>query len=109
MKEQCKNCIYLAKLYVPPIYDFPKDKWVCTLFLNEWQVMYLDTDKDRCEEFTKKERHCVNCRHNIRKKDENGNIYCECEIDGGYISYIQSFEGWCKHWAKDKESEEKNE
>ena len=55
------------------------------------------------------ERHCVNCRHDIRKKDENGNIYCECEIDGGYISYLQSFEGWCKHWAKDKESEGKNE
>ena len=51
------------------------------------------------------ERHCVNCRHDIRKKDENGKIYCECEIDGGYISYVQSFEGWCKHWAKDKESE----
>lgn len=52
------------------------------------------------------ERHCVNCRHDIRKKDEKGNIYCECEIDGGYISYLQSFEGWCRHWAKDKESEE---
>ena len=71
--------------------------------------MYINNDKFRCEEFTKKERHCVNCRHNIRKKDEKGNIYCECEIDGGYISYVQSFEGWYKHWAKDKESEEKNE
>ncbi len=51
------------------------------------------------------ERHCVNCRHNIRKKDEKGNIYCECEIDGSYISYVQSFEGWCKHWAKEREEE----
>ena len=109
MKEQCKNCIYLAKLYVPPIHDFPKDKWVCTLFLNEGQVMYLDSDKDMCEGFRKRERHCVNCRHNIRKKDENGNIYCECEIEGGYISYLQSFEGWCRHWAKDKESEGRKE
>lgn len=62
-----------------------------------------DYNCDRYEKTLKPKRHCVNCRHNIRKKDEKGNIYCECEIDGSYISYVQSFEGWCRHWSKDKE------
>lgn len=101
MKAQCKNCIYLTKLYVPPIYDLPKDKWVCTLFLDKGRVMYLDSDKDMCEEFNGKERHCVNCRHRIIKCDNS-----ECDIDNHYIGYVECFVGWCRHWAKNKKSEE---
>ena len=44
------------------------------------------------------ERKCVNCRHRIL--DTMGNSHCE--IDGHYISYLKCFDGWCRHWAKDK-------
>lgn len=44
-------------------------------------------------------RCCCNCRHDIRTGDE-AYIECHCEIDGHYINYVQTFEGWCRHWAK---------
>ena len=44
---------------------------------------------------------CCNCRHNIRK-GEIGSIDCYCDIDNRYISYIDTFEHWCRHWAKEK-------
>lgn len=69
-------------------------------------------------------RCCCNCRHNIRtgkpypvqyvreigkskiKYAENVIEYYDienyCEIDGHRIDYIQCFEGWCKHWAKER-------
>ena len=43
---------------------------------------------------------CCSCKHNIRKKDEKGGIYCECEIDGHYIGYIASFDNVCERWVK---------
>ena len=48
------------------------------------------SDRKRC---------CCNCRRNIRSGKP---IECHCEIDGHYIGYIQCFDGWCRHWAKDK-------
>ena len=45
-------------------------------------------------------RCCCNCRHNMRT-GELANIQCHCEVDGHSINYIQCFEGWCRHWAKD--------
>lgn len=54
------------------------------------------------------EKVCCNCRHNIRKKDKDGRIECECDIDNSYIGYVQCMESRCKHWAKEKESGEKN-
>lgn len=47
-------------------------------------------------------RKCVNCRHNIRKEKPSGNIECVCEITNEHIGYVKCFEGWCKHWAKQK-------
>ena len=46
-----------------------------------------------------RKRCCCNCRHNIRSGEPTE---CHCEIDGSYIGYIQCFDGWCRHWAKDK-------
>ena len=43
---------------------------------------------------------CCNCRHNIRK-GEIGSIDCYCDIDNRYISYIDTFEHWCRQWAKE--------
>ena len=51
------------------------------------------------------ERHCYNCRHNIRT-GEIANRECHCEIDGHWIGYVQCFEGWCRHWAMDREMKE---
>lgn len=49
-----------------------------------------------------RKRCCCNCRHDIRIKNESGMVtHCECEIDHHYISYNQTFEGWCNHWSKD--------
>lgn len=45
-------------------------------------------------------RCCCNCRHDIRTETKNG-IKCHCEIDGHYIGYIETFDGWCRRWAKD--------
>lgn len=47
-------------------------------------------------------RCCCNCRHNIRT-DTGKMVECRCEIDGHYIEYVECFEGWCRHWAKEKE------
>ena len=47
-------------------------------------------------------RKCVNCRHNIRKENPNGNIECVCEITNEHIGYVKCFDGWCRHWAKKK-------
>lgn len=47
-----------------------------------------------------KHRCCCNCKHNIRKPKKTF-VECYCEIDGHYISYVGTFEGWCRRWAKD--------
>ena len=52
-------------------------------------------------EKTKEYECCCSCKHNIRKKDEKGGTYCECEIDGHYISYIACFENVCERWVKE--------
>ena len=44
---------------------------------------------------------CCNCRHNIRTK-EDGRIVPRCDLDNHCIGYIDTFEHWCRHWAKEK-------
>lgn len=44
---------------------------------------------------------CCNCRHNIRT-EENGRIVPRCDLDNHCIGYIDTFEHWCRHWAKEK-------
>lgn len=44
-------------------------------------------------------RKCVNCRHRIPNEAIASS---KCEIDGHRIDYAECFDGWCKHWAKDK-------
>ena len=51
---------------------------------------------------------CCNCRHDIRT-GKIGNIQCHCEIDGHNINYNQTFEGWCRHWAKDHKFDKEQE
>ena len=41
---------------------------------------------------------CCNCKHNIRKEDNEGEIYCECEIDKHYIGYVACFCCSCDKW-----------
>ena len=49
---------------------------------------------------------CCNCRHCNRVKDEKYNVtICRCNIYNRYMSYAQVMEGWCKHWAEEKEDE----
>lgn len=55
-----------------------------------------------------RKRCCCNCRHNIRR-GEGARINCYCEIDWHYIGFLECFEGWCKHWAKDKKWDEVTE
>lgn len=55
-----------------------------------------------------KERVCCNCRHNIREKDKKYKvIICRCEVKNIYLSYATVMEGWCKHWAKEKQEVKK--
>lgn len=49
-----------------------------------------------------KERCCCNCERCIRVKDSTGRVtHNECEIDGHYIGYVETFDGWCRHWKKE--------
>ena len=47
-------------------------------------------------------RCCCNCRHNIRIVGHR-RIKCHCEVTNKNMGYVQVMEGWCKHWAKEKE------
>ena len=43
---------------------------------------------------------CCNCQHCIRKRNEDGDIYCWCEIEDMKMSYARVMTGWCRHWAQ---------
>lgn len=48
---------------------------------------------------TNEEECCCSCIHNNRKSDEKqAGIYCECELDGHYIGYVECFCSVCKEW-----------
>ena len=49
-----------------------------------------------------KDRICCNCKHNIRELARKLPIRNYCEIDRHYIGYIDCFDCWCKHWAKEE-------
>lgn len=57
-----------------------------------------------------RKRCCVNCGNNIRTTYEKPffNVVCRCQLDGHRIGYIECFEGWCKHWCKDKKGVNNN-
>lgn len=63
-----------------------------------------DNTKMSKEETTYRKRRCCNCRHNIRVKEKNGYVSTHCELDNHSISYVQCFNGWCRHWASDERS-----
>lgn len=62
MDYKCENCKFFRKMYVPPIRmykDIPQDAYVCGLFYDDDEVMYLGTDEQgaklgMCEEFVAK-------------------------------------------------------
>ena len=45
---------------------------------------------------------CCNCRHCIRIW-QGTYCRCKCEITDEYLGYVRVMEGWCRHWAKEKE------
>jgi len=51
---------------------------------------------------------CCNCRHNIRHYEDECGV-CYCNIDNHYIGYFECMEGWCRHWAKEKQKARKND
>jgi len=51
----------------------------------------------------KNEKDCCNCRHNIRQRDKGDMCYCECQLSGKRISYVEVMESRCRHWAKESE------
>ena len=53
-------------------------------------VIYTDSKEER-------KRACVNCGH------RRINDLDHCDIDGHYISYVNTFEGWCKRWCQSHE------
>ena len=63
MKEECRNCKYYTRLYIPPIFEEIRktldNTRVCTALLYEGpEVMFLgkadEADKEMCEMFTEK-------------------------------------------------------
>lgn len=51
------------------------------------------------------DRVCCNCGHNIRTPQKTY-IDCNCDIDGHYIGYIDNFDCWCRHWARERRNDE---
>lgn len=47
-----------------------------------------------------RKRCCCNCG-NCRRVTKGNHKENYCDIDGHYIGYIDTFEGWCKRWKKD--------
>ena len=56
-----------------------------------------------------RKRICCNCGNNKRSKGERGNIVCNCEIDGHYISYVECMTGWCPKWKRETKWDELKE
>ena len=48
---------------------------------------------------------CCNCRHCIRKW-EDGYCRCRCEVSGEYLGYVRVMEGWCRHWSRERRTDE---
>ena len=51
---------------------------------------------------------CCNCRHCKRKRCAfriEGAFITQtyCDVDNRYIGYVECMEGWCRHWAKERE------
>lgn len=47
-------------------------------------------------------RCCCNCKHDVRTWDDYAHCTNHCEIDGHRIGYVECFEGWCRHWEKER-------
>lgn len=62
---------------------------------NEETVTLLEATTEEC---------CCNCLHDIRSKGEKGYV-SNCEIDGHYISFADSFYCRCKNWKPEYEEE----
>lgn len=46
-----------------------------------------------------RKRCCCNCGHCIRVRSVDGSVtHNQCELDRHYIGYIETFEGWCRRW-----------
>ena len=45
---------------------------------------------------------CLNCRHYISILNQ-----MFCEVDKHYIGYVESYEGWCKHWSRERREDER--
>lgn len=85
MTETCKTCKYIKTLYVPPVdeyIDMPKDRFVCTYFSRDGQVMYLGYGDGMCEVWSKKDdRETKYCNRDICASNEYNGVQCdECEV-----------------------------
>lgn len=53
---------------------------------------------------------CCNCRHCKRIIKEHGKrIECRCDRDNAYLTYMNVMSYWCRHWAKERETENEAE
>ena len=52
-----------------------------------------------------RKRVCCNCGNNLRIRNQHLDFHNERAIDGHYISYLDCFDGWCRHWKKEKKHE----
>lgn len=50
-------------------------------------------------------RRCVNGWNN-KRIPKTDYVECRCEFDGHSIGYVECFEGWCRHWRKDRADNE---
>lgn len=75
-------------------------KHITEMALILWNIS-REEEKEREQTMSDRKRCCCNCRRCVRTW-EGGNCATHCEIDGHYIGYVECFENWCRHWAKDK-------
>lgn len=58
---------------------------------------------------------CCNCHHCIREWTDgycrirewtDGYCRCRCEVSGEYLGYVRVMEGWCRHWSRERRTDE---
>jgi len=90
---KCRDCKYCQ--------TYKESIGTCTLTRS-----VIDADKEHnCQCYNRDLSEYDICYNCYRKEGKFGTIETYCDINDHYIGYVEFFEYWCRHWAKEKEGE----
>lgn len=55
------------------------------------------------KEVTDESKCCCSCKHNVRTRDDEMHVICNCEKGGHYIGYVANFGSVCDEWEGENE------